>query len=304
MITGGGLACSRSSSTTATTGSMPRSLSPTGRGRAAVTRSPPTGPASRCAPTAAATGCSCSTTFPDEPGVGADCLVASTDLAYVSTGGSGMTTVASVTHTGYRRRDGGYHSASLPPLELRYSQPVHRQRSPRPEPGGAGEPARRDRRHGLPVGGPGRGGHVRHPGPPGRRLVLQAQPRQRPVRARRGCSPPSPRWPGTAHGRNCSTWPATGTWTWPSSAGPCRAATERTASRRLAAVPPVPVVAEHLLGRPRPAHGRPGRGRPRRRADHRGRRVHLVPVARAWTASATAGGPSPRTRGARSGGRG
>ena len=62
--------------------------------------------------------------FPDEPGVGADCLVSSTDLTYVSTGGSGMTTVASVTHTGYRRRDGGYHSASLPPLELRYSPDV------------------------------------------------------------------------------------------------------------------------------------------------------------------------------------
>jgi len=62
--------------------------------------------------------------FPDEPGVGADCLVSSTDLAYVSTGGSGMTTVASVTHTGYRRRDGGYHRASVPPLELRYSRAV------------------------------------------------------------------------------------------------------------------------------------------------------------------------------------
>ena len=62
--------------------------------------------------------------FPDEPGVGADCLVSSTDLTYVSTGGSGMTTVASVTHTGYRRRDGGYYSVSLPPLELRYSEDV------------------------------------------------------------------------------------------------------------------------------------------------------------------------------------
>ena len=62
--------------------------------------------------------------FPDEPGVGADCLVSSTDLAYVSTGGSGMTTVASVTHTGYRRRDGGYHTASLPPLELSYRPDV------------------------------------------------------------------------------------------------------------------------------------------------------------------------------------
>jgi len=62
--------------------------------------------------------------FPGEPGAGADCLVSSTDLAYASTGGSAMTAVASVTHTGYRRRDGGYHAASLPPLELRYSSAV------------------------------------------------------------------------------------------------------------------------------------------------------------------------------------
>lgn len=62
--------------------------------------------------------------FPDEPGVGADCLVASTNLTYASTGGSGMTTIAAVTHAGYRRRDGGYHAGSLPPLELRYSEPV------------------------------------------------------------------------------------------------------------------------------------------------------------------------------------
>jgi RHS repeat-associated protein len=62
--------------------------------------------------------------FPDEPGIGPNCLVSSTNLAYASTGGSGMATVASVTRTGYRRRDGGYHSASLPPLELRYSRDV------------------------------------------------------------------------------------------------------------------------------------------------------------------------------------
>jgi RHS repeat-associated protein len=62
--------------------------------------------------------------FPDEPGVGANCLVGSTDLTYTSTGGSGMTTVASVTHTGYRRRGGGYHAQSLPPLEFGYSRAV------------------------------------------------------------------------------------------------------------------------------------------------------------------------------------
>ena len=142
-----------------------------------------------------------------------------------STGGSGMTTVASVTHTGYRRRDGGYHSASLPPLELRYSPDVIGTRGARPEPGDAGEPARRGGRHRLPVGGPGRGGPIGRPGPARWRLVLPAQPRRGPVRARRGCSPPSPPRPGAARGSNCSTWPATGTWTWPSSAARCRAAT-------------------------------------------------------------------------------
>ena len=49
----------------------------------------------------------------------------STDLTYRSTGGSGMTTVASVAHTGYRRLPGGgYRTASLPPLEFGYSQAV------------------------------------------------------------------------------------------------------------------------------------------------------------------------------------
>ena len=63
--------------------------------------------------------------FTEEPGVGAHCLVGSTDLTYQSTGGSGMTTVASVTHSGYRRRPGGgYHSQSLPLLEFRYSRAV------------------------------------------------------------------------------------------------------------------------------------------------------------------------------------
>ena len=62
--------------------------------------------------------------FPDEPGVGADCLVSSTDLGYVGAGGSGMTTIGSVSHTGYRRRDGGYQAGSLPPLELGYSEAV------------------------------------------------------------------------------------------------------------------------------------------------------------------------------------
>ena len=170
--------------------------------------------------------------FPDEPGVGADCLVASTDLAYASTGGSGMTTVASVTHTGYRRRDGGYHAASLPPLELRYSRAVIGTEVRDLDPGSAGEPARRGGRHRLPVGGPGRGGAVRHPGPAGRRLVLPGQPRRGPVRAAADAGHPARRRGRVvpAHASNCSTWPATGTWTLPSSAARCLAATSGPAT--------------------------------------------------------------------------
>lgn len=62
--------------------------------------------------------------FPDEPGVGAHGLVSSTDLRYVSTGSAGMTTLASVTHTGYRPQGDGYRAQSLPPAEFSYSQAV------------------------------------------------------------------------------------------------------------------------------------------------------------------------------------
>jgi RHS repeat-associated protein len=62
--------------------------------------------------------------FPGEPGVGADCLVRSTDLAYRETAGSGMTTLASVTLTGYKCRSSGYRAQSWPPLEFRYSEAV------------------------------------------------------------------------------------------------------------------------------------------------------------------------------------
>jgi RHS repeat-associated protein len=59
--------------------------------------------------------------FPDEPAVGASCLVSATDIRYKDVGGSGMTSIASVARTGYRRRDdGGYRHASLPPTEFGY----------------------------------------------------------------------------------------------------------------------------------------------------------------------------------------
>ena len=163
--------------------------------------------------------------FPDEPSVGADCLVSSTDLAYVSTGGSGMTTVASVTHTGYRRRNGGYHSASLPPLELRYSPDVigTEVRDLDPE-ALANLPAGVDGTtyQWVDLDGEGLSGILARQGGAwyyqhnlgGGRFAPAADARH-PARDGRGA----------ARGRNCSTWPATATWTWPSSAARCRAAT-------------------------------------------------------------------------------
>jgi len=61
--------------------------------------------------------------FPDEPGVGADCLVRSTDFTYADDT-AGYAFLQSVTHSGYRRIDGGYLKRSLPPVEYTYSQLV------------------------------------------------------------------------------------------------------------------------------------------------------------------------------------
>ncbi|HEV2772337.1 MAG TPA: SpvB/TcaC N-terminal domain-containing protein [Thermoleophilaceae bacterium] len=69
--------------------------------------------------------------FPDEAGVGADCLVRSTDLAYRETRGvaddrrRGHPTasfLAAVTQRGYVRAETGYVAKSMPPLEFDYSQ--------------------------------------------------------------------------------------------------------------------------------------------------------------------------------------
>jgi RHS repeat-associated protein len=74
--------------------------------------------------------------FPEEADVGDDCLVRSLDFAYKSSRGDAedvrrgnpiASCIASITQTGYRRRPGpatGYVSASLPPVELEYSEPV------------------------------------------------------------------------------------------------------------------------------------------------------------------------------------
>jgi len=67
--------------------------------------------------------------FPGEPGVGADCLVRSTDFLYSDETAPAdprnpiYTFLESVTQTGYRRKPGGYEHRSTPPLEFFYSQP-------------------------------------------------------------------------------------------------------------------------------------------------------------------------------------
>jgi RHS repeat-associated protein len=58
--------------------------------------------------------------FPDEPGVGADCLVRSTEFGY-RPGDAVGTFLTSVTQHGHRRAAGGYLTRSLPPIELEYS---------------------------------------------------------------------------------------------------------------------------------------------------------------------------------------
>jgi RHS repeat-associated protein len=68
--------------------------------------------------------------FPDEPDVGTNCLVRSTDFTYSSEEDPAdarnpvYTFLQAVSQTGYRRTDGGYTKRSLPPLEFEYSRPV------------------------------------------------------------------------------------------------------------------------------------------------------------------------------------
>ena len=71
--------------------------------------------------------------FPGEPGVGANCLVRSTDFVYAERdghaddrrrGGPILSLLASVVQTGYKRVGNGYAKRSLPPLEFGYSKAV------------------------------------------------------------------------------------------------------------------------------------------------------------------------------------
>jgi hypothetical protein len=72
--------------------------------------------------------------FPNEEGVGQDCLVRSTDFVYrnsrdtpedAKNGNPLASFIASVTQTGYKRQpSGGYSKKSMPPLEFEYSDAV------------------------------------------------------------------------------------------------------------------------------------------------------------------------------------
>lgn len=68
--------------------------------------------------------------FPGEPGVGADCLVRSTDFTYshqqepASLRTPGYNFLLSVSQSGYKRSNGGYRKRSLPPVQYEYTQPV------------------------------------------------------------------------------------------------------------------------------------------------------------------------------------
>jgi len=68
--------------------------------------------------------------FPNEPGVGRNCLVSSTHFthAYEDTPADPRNPIYAflhtVTHTGYRRQGSGYLAKVLPPLALTYTQPV------------------------------------------------------------------------------------------------------------------------------------------------------------------------------------
>ncbi len=66
--------------------------------------------------------------FEGEPGVGRDCLVRSTDFAYLDEQDRIYTFLRQVTQSSYQRRQGqggaGYEKRSLPPLEFEYTRPV------------------------------------------------------------------------------------------------------------------------------------------------------------------------------------
>lgn len=70
--------------------------------------------------------------FPDEAGVGRDCLVRSTDFSYsdeldpTAIGNPVYTFLKAVTQIGYRRTNDSYDRRSLPPVEFAYTEPIVR----------------------------------------------------------------------------------------------------------------------------------------------------------------------------------
>lgn len=68
--------------------------------------------------------------FPEEEGVGQDCLVRSTDFTYsfeedpTSARNPIFSFLISVNQSGYKRQPGGYLKKSLPPLEFEYTEPT------------------------------------------------------------------------------------------------------------------------------------------------------------------------------------
>jgi RHS repeat-associated protein len=68
--------------------------------------------------------------FPGEASVERDCLVRSTDFTYsdevnpIDVRNPVYTFLRKVTQTGYRRKNGGYDSRSLPPIEFEYTEPI------------------------------------------------------------------------------------------------------------------------------------------------------------------------------------
>ncbi len=62
--------------------------------------------------------------FPNEAGIGRDCIVGSTDFTYsdevdpTDVRNPVYAFLEAVTHTGYLRNNGGYRRRSLPPVEF------------------------------------------------------------------------------------------------------------------------------------------------------------------------------------------
>ena len=268
-------------------------------------RSRPIAPASRSAPTAAASGVLVFHNFPPTPTVGADCLVRSTRLSRTRT--SRRPPIRAIRSTRFWRRSrrpataragrGYLIAAPLPPLEFDYSQPELQPDDPHRSIATASSnlPEGIDGAR-FQLGRPRRRRAVRHPHRRRRRVVLQAQPepdqpgraagrhawRPAPASARSRRSPPLPSPLGSrrqpAAARPGRRRPARRSSSFePASAGFFERTERRATGSRSGRSPRC----RRSTGRdPNLQVRRPHRRRPRRRADHRGRRVHLVPVAR------------------------